>query len=269
MRNVNGIHREILSHVLYKMSSVLFLCAGYGTRLSADVVGNAEYQLLDGLPKGLVPLAGRPLLSWWVELFCEPNSGIKVEHLFFITNNLYFERMKQWATDSGIPKQNVITDGETTNKNGSLGTMLLAYEHFKLAGKNILIVASDTLITSFDVCKFIGQCQSFPSSAEMVVTYRIIPSESTRKCGILECDDKNLVTAFLEKPAPEETTSRKASPCFYYFKANIYEHLKQYLAMRTSETFNVFDAPGHFVKYMAKNFPVYAIHIPHVLEVVI
>jgi len=37
--------------------------------------------------------------------------------------------------------------------------------------------------------------------------------------------------------------------------------------MRTSETFNVFDAPGHFVKYMAKNFPVYAIPITNVLEV--
>ena len=37
--------------------------------------------------------------------------------------------------------------------------------------------------------------------------------------------------------------------------------------MRTEATFQIFDAPGHFIKYMAKNFPVYAVHVNDVLEV--
>jgi len=248
------------------MTAVLFLCAGYGTRLTADVENMPEYQHLANLPKGLIPLAGKPLLSWWMDHLKSPTAKIRTEDLFFITNELYREQLCKWAEEFGIPKRNISTDGQTSNVNGSLGSLLLAFNTFKLAGKEVVVIASDTLFVDFDLDEFVQRCQAYSST--MVVTYRQLTcDEATRKCGILECDDNSKVTSFLEKPAPDQTASRKACPCFYFCRGDLYDRLSQYLAAKTRETFSLFDAPGHFVRHLASTQPVYAIHIPNVVEV--
>jgi len=248
------------------MVSVLFLCAGYGTRLTAEVQGIPEYEHLSNKPKGLVPLAGKPLLSWWMEHFTGVNAKISAKDLFFITNDLYRSQMIEWAAEFGIPASNITSDGQTTNVNGSLGSLMLAYQNFKLSGKDLVVIASDTLFLDFDLNEFVQQCQVYKSL--MVVSYRELTSdEYTKKCGILECDGNSRVISFLEKPAPETTRSRKACPCFYYCRGDLQQHLSQYLSKKTTETFSLFDAPGHFVRYLAENFSVYAIHIPKIVEV--
>lgn len=45
----------------------LILAAGYGTRLTRDLeLCAVEYSHLKGLPKPLLPVAGLPLISHWV-----------------------------------------------------------------------------------------------------------------------------------------------------------------------------------------------------------
>lgn len=43
---------------------VFLLAAGYGTRLKP---------LTDTVPKCMVPICGKPLLAWWMELFEKHN----------------------------------------------------------------------------------------------------------------------------------------------------------------------------------------------------
>ena len=40
---------------------------GFGTRLERDLKDSTEFKHLKGLPKGLVPLADKPLLSYWID----------------------------------------------------------------------------------------------------------------------------------------------------------------------------------------------------------
>ena len=48
---------------------VLLLCAGYGTRFVRDVESatDPDHRALLGVPKPLLPVAGRPLISHWTD----------------------------------------------------------------------------------------------------------------------------------------------------------------------------------------------------------
>ena len=47
---------------------VLILAAGYGTRLARDLAESSEYAHLIGCPKPLLPVAGKPLITYWMEM---------------------------------------------------------------------------------------------------------------------------------------------------------------------------------------------------------
>ena len=46
---------------------LVVLCAGYGTRLARDIDADPAYSHLAGIPKPLLPVAGRPLISHWTD----------------------------------------------------------------------------------------------------------------------------------------------------------------------------------------------------------
>ena len=47
---------------------VLLLGAGYGTRLARDLAANGEYPALVGVAKPLLPIGGKPLVSYWMDI---------------------------------------------------------------------------------------------------------------------------------------------------------------------------------------------------------
>lgn len=61
--------------------SVIVLAAGYGTRLERDLSENADHSQLRGIPKALLPINGKPLLSHWVEIL---QQVAKIDHVFIV-----------------------------------------------------------------------------------------------------------------------------------------------------------------------------------------
>ena len=47
---------------------VLILAAGYGTRLTRDLEASGQLPHLVGVPKPLLPVAGKPLISHWMDI---------------------------------------------------------------------------------------------------------------------------------------------------------------------------------------------------------
>jgi len=47
---------------------VFVLAGGYGTRLTRDLVESSEYAHLIGCPKPLIPVAGKPPITYWMEM---------------------------------------------------------------------------------------------------------------------------------------------------------------------------------------------------------
>jgi len=56
---------------------VLLLGAGYGTRLARDLAASGGYPNLVGVAKPLLPVAGKPLISHWMDalLACPETTG--------------------------------------------------------------------------------------------------------------------------------------------------------------------------------------------------
>ncbi len=59
---------------------VLILAAGYGTRLARDLDKTNDHTHLRGVPKPLLPIAGKPLISHWMDIInsCPHTKGSDV-----------------------------------------------------------------------------------------------------------------------------------------------------------------------------------------------
>ena len=69
----------------------LILAAGYGTRLARDLEAcpGGEHAELVGVPKPLLPVAGRPLISHWVHMLqgCAEVTGIYIVVSMFVPHS--------------------------------------------------------------------------------------------------------------------------------------------------------------------------------------
>ncbi len=67
-------------HPFILIMKVLILGAGYGTRLARDLETTNEYTHLRGVPKPLLPIAGKPLISHWMDIInnCPYTTGTDV-----------------------------------------------------------------------------------------------------------------------------------------------------------------------------------------------
>ncbi|KAI9209169.1 nucleotide-diphospho-sugar transferase [Polychytrium aggregatum] len=214
--------------------AVLFLAAGYGSRLQRDIRADAsqQYAHLLGIPKALLPLAGKPLIEHWLELFralptaITASNGATLEFdatrdCFIICNDFFHGQFQAWAQRPGVgfPPGQILNDGSTSNETrlGAIRDLALAISTFGLHERPVLVVAGDTLfLKSFSLEAFLTAALTRPDSEASLVTCYDIGSEDTRKTGILEIDGDRRVVGFVEKPEPTETTSRLACPCFYF-----------------------------------------------------
>ncbi len=99
-------------------------------------------------------------------------------------------------------------------------------------------------------------------AASVLLTYACPPSDDISQRGIVEIDEAtHRVVRFLEKPAPAQTQSRLASPCFYVLAPAHVALLRVFLAELAAEPLAARDAPGHFVRWLAAREAVYAVPI--------
>jgi 2-C-methyl-D-erythritol 4-phosphate cytidylyltransferase len=60
------------------------------------------------VPKPLIPVDGRPLISHWLELLLE--AGIPREDVLVVTNQHFYPAFKKWAEDNKVrPKSTATT----------------------------------------------------------------------------------------------------------------------------------------------------------------
>ena len=243
---------------------VLFLGAGYGTRLARDLNAATEqaqsYRHLLGVPKALLPIAGKPILNHWIELFL--TSGISLQDMFIICNEHYHKAFLEWSSSPSpstwkFPVSNLHNDGSTSNENrhGANKDIHIAVSHFGLASSPLLIVAGDTLfLRDFSMTEFLGYLKQGGSS--LVTHYRVKHDKDTKLTGILLLDEKdNRATDFLEKPDPSVTMSRLACPCFYLLQPEALSLLTTFLddCVKHKKALEEYDATGKFVGWLIKH----------------
>ena len=223
---------------------VLFLCAGYGTRIKREMESDKDYQHLSNTAKALLPINNKPLISYWFPL---------VEHLKLnlITNNLYHLQFKRF--DFPVFNNN---SNSNSDRNGSVKDIHNAVQIIK--PNCLLVIAGDTFI-NLDFSRL-----HLNSITHSIVTYYKVSDQDTYNYGILQLDFNDSldgsfrVTGLLEKPGPI-TDSRFACPCFYLFNSTALKLLDEYV--NTFTELKDLDASGKFISWLVKRDAVYAIEI--------
>lgn len=174
------------------------LAAGLGTRLRP---------LTDTVPKCLVPIAGRPLLGYWLDLLrdCER----------VVINTHYLpERVEAFvaALPEATRRRVVLAHEETLLGTG--GTLLRQRAHF--ADAPFLVAHADNL-SRFDLAAFAERHRRRPPG--VAITMMTFETDDPASCGIVEQDGDGIVTAFHEKVA--DPPGREANGAVYIFDPEV------------------------------------------------
>ena len=69
---------------------VLILAAGYGTRMTRDLEASGQLPHLVGVPKPLLPVAGKPLISHWMDLL---QSCAEIQEVYVVVSDAKHPKM--------------------------------------------------------------------------------------------------------------------------------------------------------------------------------
>ena len=181
----------------------LLLAAGLGTRLRP---------LTERIPKCLVPIRGKPLLAYWLDLLL-PSGIDKV-----LVNTYYLpEAVRRFVASS--PWQDRITLVHEDRLLGTGGTILRNQAFFE--NRAFLVAHADNL-SRFDVGAFLGRHEHRPAGTSItMMTFR---TDAPETCGIVEEDDRSVVTAFHEKVS--KPPGDHANAAVYIFEPSVIEFLE-------------------------------------------
>jgi mannose-1-phosphate guanylyltransferase len=156
----------------------LLLAAGLGTRLRP---------ITDTVPKCLVPIQGKPLLAYWLDLLkpdAENPALINTHYLPGLVGD--FIKTSPWKMHCTLVNE--------TELLGTGGTILHNQACFRDAA--FLVIHADNL-TRFDLDAFIDAHHRRPPGIE--ITMMTFDTDMPQSCGIVETDKNNIVIGFQEK----------------------------------------------------------------------
>ena len=180
----------------------LLLAAGLGTRLRP---------ITDNVPKCLVPIHGKPLLEYWLDMLL-PNG---IERVLINTHYLphavrAFVAGSRWRDSIDMVHEEILL--------GTGGTVL-KNRNF-LDGGPFMVVHADNL-TRFDVKAFIGAHANRPAGVD--ITMMTFDTDMPQTCGIVELDERGVVIRFHEKVA--NPPSNHANAAVYIFEPSVIDFL--------------------------------------------
>eukprot|EP01088_Endostelium_zonatum_P022061 TRINITY_DN9128_c0_g1_i1.p1 TRINITY_DN9128_c0_g1~~TRINITY_DN9128_c0_g1_i1.p1 ORF type:complete len:271 (-),score=55.25 TRINITY_DN9128_c0_g1_i1:31-843(-) len=241
--------------------TVVILAAGYGTRLGRDIEKDTSglYKDLVGKAKPLVPVKGKALITHWLEHFKDCKEWI--ETVYLVCNDLHYPQFVSWAKENDLSEENIINDGTKSNEGrlGAIKDLELVLRTKNITDSNILVVGGDTLfLMDFNLKSIIQHFQQLltqNSHANLHLCYTISGPAERLQRGIIELNDNNQITMFLEKPKIEETNSLLGSVPFYLYSKHTLPLIHQYVEQ--SSTLAEVDSPGRFVSWLYSREPVF------------
>lgn len=276
--------------------TAIVLAAGYGTRLERDIKADTtgKYKELLGVPKALIPVAGKPLIEYWIEIFNDNNKvqlggdGCIIKDIHIVCTARHYDQFVAWAKGIDFPIENIFNDGTTSNetRRGALGDLHHFLKERHIEG-SIVVVAGDTLLKrDFRLDSMLdrffaliekhsgGSDKSHDDGVVALIPYYELKDHSeVQKRGIIEItsssstsstseeEGEGRVVRFLEKPSPESTTSNKACPPLYLYSARCKDEYLPLYVSQFSENLERIDAPGNFVAWLHSIAPVYAARV--------
>jgi glucose-1-phosphate thymidylyltransferase len=207
----------------------LILAAGYATRLRP---------LTDSIPKQLLPVGGRPIVDWILDRIEETSA----DEIHLVTNARFADDFERWAARKDVTIHN---DGTTSNEDrlGAIGDI-----RFVDLDDDLLVIAGDNL---FDYSLADYESYWRAKGGSCIAVLDVKDPDLARKYGVVDVDENDRVTNFVEKPENPPTTL--CATATYLYRRDHARLVETYL-----DEGNPPDQPGNFVAWLRKREPVYA-----------
>ncbi|HBK42815.1 MULTISPECIES: nucleotidyltransferase family protein [unclassified Polynucleobacter] len=181
--------------------NALLLAGGFGSRLKP---------ITNTIPKCMVPINGRPLIDYWLEILFEYpenpiNRALINTHYLPEIVTTYIQNCK-WRSLISISYEERLL--------GTAGTISKNRDFFE--GKSFLVAHADNL-SKFNLDSFIHAHAARMPKVE--ITAMSFITDAPHSCGILEIDENNLITSYTEKP--EHPSSNLANGAVYIFEPSV------------------------------------------------
>ena len=175
----------------------LLLAGGLGTRLRP---------LTDSVPKCLIPVAGRPILDYWIDALGRAGIGAA------LLNTHHHAGQVRAYIDAVNGRGGVqLTESHEPELLGSAGTVA-ANRDWADGADEVVVIYADNL-SDMDLGALLAFHRSHGDPMTMALFHTAFPD----KCGIATLDAENRVTAFVEKP--ENPASDLANAGIYVIDA--------------------------------------------------
>ena len=116
---------------------VLILAAGFGTRLQRDIRECGTHKELENVPKPLLPVSGKPVISHWMEILgtCPETGG----DVYVVVNDANFGKFQEWAAE--YPAVRLVSSGCSTNdtRPGAVACIHIPVKHFGIQDHLLVI----------------------------------------------------------------------------------------------------------------------------------
>lgn len=180
----------------------LLAAGGFGTRLRP---------ITEHTPKCLVPINGKPLLGYWLDLLCCAG----VEKILINTHYLP-DLVRDYCLNHPNSDRLLLVHEEKLL--GTAGTLLANSAFF--GNKSFLFAHADNL-SLFSIEAFVAQFNM--KAAHEIGTMMTFVTDCPKDCGIVTVDARAALIAYTEKPlAP---VSNLANAAVFLFDERIHQHL--------------------------------------------
>lgn len=180
----------------------LLLAAGLGTRLRP---------LTETIPKCLVPINGKPLLEYWLDLLLPAGiSKVLVNTHYLAQRVIEFRAASPWRDQISLVHEAVLL--------GIGGTILANRQFFE---PDPFIVAHADNLSRFVVNDFLRAHSRRPKGAAL--TMMTFETDMPQTCGIVEVDASGLVQRFHEKVS--DPPGNRANAAVYVIEQEVVDFL--------------------------------------------
>ena len=219
----------------------LILAAGYATRLKP---------LTDTTAKPLLPVGGRPMIDYICDKIAEL---AEVDQIHVVTNHRFAPSFEAWgraATARLRPSVTVHDDGTVSNDDrlGAIGDIQYTIDRARLQGDDLLVIAGDNMFdfSLVDLVRFWREKED----GSAVALYRCPDRELVKQYSIVELDERERLTSFIEKP--QDPATDLVAIAMYLYRRDDLPLVRRYL-----DEGNKKDQPGNLVAWLVPRIPVY------------
>eukprot|EP00933_Yihiella_yeosuensis_P051473 TRINITY_DN49416_c0_g1_i1.p1 TRINITY_DN49416_c0_g1~~TRINITY_DN49416_c0_g1_i1.p1 ORF type:complete len:689 (-),score=118.68 TRINITY_DN49416_c0_g1_i1:103-2169(-) len=261
----------------------IILAAGF-SKVEQDIE-DAQHEVagplsgLAGLPKALLPVAGKPMLDHWWEYLCQNR---QISDIFVVSNALKYKHFERWATAKGIGVNRVVNSGATapSKARGVLRDVELGLRRAQLTlgpihNRELIVFAGDTLFfKDFDLQRILDfHCYK---GGSLGLYYGRRDTDVPCERGMCDIDiETSKFRAFVEKPKEGQRGSdfQSVSPLFYILEPATWQQIPTFnaeLLSRSSSSKTLADGGrgsfsfGHFVQHAIedKKLPFFGMRMP-------